>query len=320
VVDFLRKFFPKKDDDADVDVDADTLPLDTVVEEKPKGVPSEATTAPLTEEQLQEITKGSQRIEPPQLVMGVAHNVGRQRENNEDAIFYFSANISVDSNKLPMGLFIVSDGMGGHKNGEVASENAVRAMGNHVITKLYQPLFGTRPHPPDESLQEIMRSGVFEANQAVLKNAPGGGSTLTAVLLMNTQMTIAHVGDSRAYAVYLDGRVQTLTRDHSLVERLKELGQITAEEASVHPQKSMLYRALGQGEPTEPDIFTASLPQPGYLMICSDGLWGVLDEDDIFNIITSAPNPQRASQNLVDAANSAGGPDNIAVILVRMSD
>ena len=137
---------------------------------------------------------------------------------------------------------------------------------------------------------------------------------------MNTQMTLAHVGDSRAYAVYLDGRVQTLTRDHSLVERLKELGQITAEEASVHPQKSMLYRALGQGEPTEPDIFTASLPQPGYLMICSDGLWGVLDEDDIFNIITTAPNPQRACQNLIDAANSAGGPDNIAVILVRMSD
>ena len=318
MVDFFRKLFPKKD--GDVDVDADTLPLDTVVEEKPKGVPSEATTAPLTEEQLQEITKGSQRIDPPQLIVGVAHDVGRQRDNNEDALFYFSANISVDTNKLPMGLFIISDGMGGHKNGEIASENAVRALGNHVITKLYQPLFGPHPRPPEESLQEIMRSGVFEANQSVLKNAPGGGSTLTAVLVMNTQMTIAHVGDSRAYAVYLDGRVQTLTRDHSLVERLKELGQITAEEASVHPQKSMLYRALGQGEPTEPDIFTASLPQPGYLMICSDGLWGVLAEDEIFNIITSAPNPQRASQNLVDAANSAGGPDNIAVILVRMSD
>ena len=137
---------------------------------------------------------------------------------------------------------------------------------------------------------------------------------------MGTQMTIAHIGDSRAYSIFLDGRMQTLTRDHSLVKRLEELGQITSEEAAVHPQKSMLYRALGQGEPSDPDVFTASLPQPGYLLLCSDGLWNVVSDEEIFTIVTSSPNPQRACQNLVDAANAAGGPDNIVAVIVRMSD
>jgi protein phosphatase len=302
----------------------DTIPLQKVqykVDQETMPAPTnEATTAPLTDEQLKEITQGSQKIEPSQLIVGAGHNVGRQRDNNEDALFYFNANLSADTNKLPMGIFIVSDGMGGHKNGEVASETAVRVVGNYVLNKLYKPLFDLNPNPPEESLQEIMRTAVFEANKWVLQEAPGGGATLTAVLVINTQMTLAHVGDSRAYAIYLDGRVQALTRDHSLVERLKELGQITDEEAQVHPQKSMLYRALGQGEPTEPDVFTASLPQPGYLLICSDGLWGVISEDDIFNVVSAAPSPQRACQDLIDAANAAGGPDNIAVILVRMSD
>ena len=165
-----------------------------------------------------------------------------------------------------------------------------------------------------------MKVGVQQAHARIEKAAPGGGTTLTAVITLGSQMTIAHVGDSRAYNVFLDGRMQQLTRDHSLVKRLEELGQITAEEAVHHPQKSMLYRALGQGDSPDPDIFTASLPQPGYLLICSDGLWGVLSEDQIFQVISDSPNPQRACQNLVDAANSYGGPDNITVILARLTN
>jgi serine/threonine protein phosphatase PrpC len=262
----------------------------------------------------------TQRIEPQQLVVGVGRNVGRQRENNEDAIYSNTGTISASTSTLPFGIFIVADGMGGHKNGELASEMAVRTMGHNLVRRLHEPLFGPYPQPPDESLQEIMKSGVRIAHEEINKNAPGGGTTLTAVLVINTQMTIAHVGDSRAYAVFLDGRMQLLTRDHSLVKRLEELGQITSEEAAVHPQKSMLYRALGQGEAPDPDVFTASLPHPGYLLVCSDGLWGVLPEDEIFKIIIDAPSPHRACQNLIDAANAAGGPDNITTILARMSD
>lgn len=279
-----------------------------------------ATTAPLSEEQIDEMLLESQRVEPAQLIVGSGRNVGRQRTNNEDSLFTLTSTIAVDSTNLPFGIFIVADGMGGHKNGEVASEIAVRAMSKHIMAKLYDPIFGISPEYPEESLQEIMRSGVHEAHRTITKQASGGGSTLSAVLIMGTQMTVAHIGDSRAYSIFLDGRMQTLTRDHSLVKRLEELGQITSEEAAIHPQKSMLYRALGQGEPSDPDIFTASLPQPGYLLICSDGLWNVVSDEEIFNIISTSPSPHRACQNLVDAANAAGGPDNIAAILVRISD
>ena len=164
-----------------------------------------------------------------------------------------------------------------------------------------------------------MKVGINQAHRNIMEAAPGGGTTMTAAITIGSQMTLAHVGDSRAYSVYLDGRMQLLTRDHSLVKRLEELGQITAEEAAIHPQKSMLYRALGQGEAPEPDIFTASIPNPGYLLICSDGLWGVVSEERVFQIISESASPQRACQNLVDAANAAGGPDNITVILVRLS-
>jgi len=281
---------------------------------------SEAETAPLSEEQLNEIASQGQRIEPLQLITGAARNVGKSRDKNEDSLFLHTSLIGAGTSSLPFGIFIIADGMGGHQYGEMASETAVRTMGNYLINKLYTPLYGMNPSPPGESLQEIMKVGIAQSHKNIMEAAPGGGTTMTAVISIGTQMTLAHVGDSRAYAIYLDGRMQLLTRDHSLVKRLEELGQITAEEAAIHPQKSMLYRALGQGDVPEPDIFTASLPNPGYLMLSSDGLWGVLSEERIFQIISESPSPQRACQNLVDAANAAGGPDNITVILVRLSD
>lgn len=281
---------------------------------------SSASTTPLTPEQLAEIATQAQRIEPSQLIVGIGRNCGRQREKNEDAVFTHTSTIAAASTSLPFGVYVVADGMGGHKFGDKASEIAARTMGDHIISRLYSPLFGPQPNPPNEALQEIMKMGFFYAHENITKLTSSGGTTLTAVLIIGTQMTIAHVGDSRAYGVFLDGRMQLLTRDHSLVKRLEELGQISPEEAAMHPQKSMLYRALGQGDAPEPDIFTASLPHPGYLLICSDGLWGVISEDDMFKIISEAPNPPRACQNLIDAANAAGGPDNITVVLVRMSD
>jgi serine/threonine protein phosphatase PrpC len=281
---------------------------------------SEAETAPLSEEQLNEIAAQGQRIEPLQLISGAARNVGKSRDKNEDSIFTHTSLIGAGTASLPFGIFIVADGMGGHQYGEMASETAVRTMGSYLIDKLYSSLYGTDASPPEESLQEIMKVGITKSHKNIMEAAPGGGTTMTAVITIGTQMTLAHVGDSRAYSIYLDGRMQLLTRDHSLVKRLEELGQITAEEASIHPQKSMLYRALGQGDVPEPDIFTASLPNPGYLLICSDGLWGVLSEERIFQIISESAGPQRACQNLADAANAAGGPDNITVILVRLTD
>jgi protein phosphatase len=151
----------------------------------------------------------------------------------------------------------------------------------------------------------------------VIKLAPGGGTTLTAAFVLGDQVTLAHVGDSRAYFIYLDGRIQPITRDHSLVRRLQELGQISDREAAEHPQRNVLYRALGQSEPFEPDINTYPFPNAGYLMLCTDGFWGVVPESDVFPIIQSSPNLSIACHRMIEAANANGGPDNISVILVQ---
>jgi len=279
----------------------------------------ELTTAPLSDDQIEPVVV-PQRMEPPQLIVGSARSVGKQRDHNEDSLFTLVTTVAGHTASMPFGVFIIADGMGGHQYGEVASEVATRAMSKYLVQKLYMPIFGITPESPNESLQEILQSGVALAQKSVTDQAPGGGTTLTAVVVLGNRMTIAHVGDSRAYAVYLDGRMSVLTRDHSFVKRLEELGQITPEEAEIHPQRNVLIRALGQSEPFEPDISTAPLPQPGYILICSDGLWGVVSDAEMFRIIVGSQTPQKACQSLIDAANMAGGPDNITAILVRMPD
>jgi len=278
-----------------------------------------ANTAPLTEQQLQSIV-GNQhpRFELQQLISAAGQSVGKQRELNEDSILAITTTMAGNSGNLPFGLYIVADGMGGHQFGEVASNTAIRTVAGYVLRKFHAYLFQIKTDTMDESFQEIMLGAVSDAQKAIQREAPGSGTTLTAALVLGQQITVAHVGDSRAYFVYPDGRIETITRDHSLVKRLEELGHISPEEAENYPHRNVLYRALGQGEILEPDIFTVSFPQPGYLMLCSDGLWGVVAEQDIVRAINESPTLQRACQNLVTAANMAGGPDNISVALVQL--
>jgi serine/threonine protein phosphatase PrpC len=208
--------------------------------------------------------------------------------------------------------------MGGHQHGEIASAIAIRTVANTIVSKLFTTFVNLKPVSPDESLLEIMQGGIQEAHRAITRQVPGGGTTLTAVLIFGNQMTIAHVGDSRAYSIGMDGHMEALTRDHSLVKRLVELGRITPEEATVHPSKNILYRALGQGEPFDPDLNTMQLPESGFILLCSDGLWGVVPDDEIHRIVMTSQTLQEACKDLIEAANSAGGPDNITAILVRV--
>jgi PPM family protein phosphatase len=254
-------------------------------------------------------------MEPPQILAACGQSTGLQRDHNEDALFTLTTNLISDTRHIRFGLYIVADGMGGHQNGEVASAAAIRTMAGYVLRKIYLPLFSNTAIAPEESLQEIMGLAVLDAHKFILKQAVGGGTTLTAALVLGDQMTIAHVGDSRAYAIHQDGKMELLTRDHSLVKRLEELGQITTDEAAVHPQRNVLYRALGQGEPLEPDIVTAHIPENGFILLCSDGLWGVVEEEKILEIIASASSPDQACHQMIQAANEAGGPDNISAIL-----
>jgi protein phosphatase len=287
---------------------------------KPTSVETHSTaaTAPLGEVHAWDDVSSQANGKFTHLVAGSALDVGQRRENNEDALLSVSGALGSGSKTQPFGIFVVADGMGGHRSGEIASEMAVRSLGNSLIQKLYKPLFGPNPQPTEESLREMMEAAVQEANHAVKGAAPGGGCTLTAALVVGTQLVIAHLGDSRAYAIYRDGRIKPLTQDHSLVKRLQELGQLSEAEAASHPQKSVLYRALGQGDNLQADIFTSSLPNAGFLLLCSDGLWGVVDEETIQRIVNSTASPYLACQHLVQAANAAGGPDNICVVLVRL--
>ncbi len=268
----------------------------------------------------EEISAIISQSEYPHLRVGCAKSVGLQRDHNEDALFAISANLTNKMENTLLGLFIVADGMGGHKHGEIASEIAVRSVGSQVLSKVFAPLLAENPSPPQESLKEILQEGVLEAHKAIVKKALGGGTTLTAVLIINERAIIAHVGDSRAYSLTPDGEIQSITRDHSLVMRMMELGQLSPEDAAIHPQRNVLYRALGQGEPLDPDLYTLPLPGGGHILVCSDGLWNVVPEEMITQIILTSPDPQAACQQLIEAANAAGGPDNITAILIRLPD
>jgi serine/threonine protein phosphatase PrpC len=281
--------------------------------------PINVETAPLSEEQLKFVTREDPIVTPSQILVGVGQSVGRQRDHNEDALFYFNSNFANSSKDISFGIFIVADGMGGHEYGEVASSVASKTLGDYVVQKLYSPLFNpSSTTPPNESIQEIIENGIKLAQNAVMQKAPGGGTTITAGLILGDQITIGHVGDSRLYFIYPDGRIEAKTNDHSLVKRLVDLGQISETEAKNHPNKNVLYRALGQSEPFRPDLMNLTIPKPGYILICSDGLWGTVVDEELFRLATNFENPSVSCSKMVDAANKAGGPDNISVILIKI--
>jgi len=249
------------------------------------------------------------------ILVGMAQSVGIERTHNEDSLFVLQGNAAGLETLPDFGLYIVADGMGGHRSGEVASSVSVRSVARRLCEDSILHLLAIDPLADAVPLQDLMRIALEEANQAVVDRVPGGGTTLTAVLHLGHQITIGHVGDSRAY-VLKDGEVRTITRDHSLVKRLEELGQLRPEEAEVHPQRNVLYRAIGQGANLEVDVFSLPIPRDAFLLLCSDGLWGVVPDQEIRRIVTASENPQVACERLVDSANAAGGPDNISAVLI----
>ena len=252
------------------------------------------------------------------LRVGAATDVGRLRAHNEDVLLTFTAELNGDAALDMFGLFILADGMGGHQAGEVASSLAARTVAREVIEHVYVPyLIHGRPDASQTPLAEALTRAVDEASKMVYHNVPGGGTTLTSILIVNDRALIAHVGDSRAYVCH-DGALRQITRDHSYVDRLVELGQLTAEEAAVHPHKNVLYRAVGQEGLLEVDTHLETLPAGGRLLLCSDGLWSMISDGEIGRIVAGAAGAQAACEQLVDAANAAGGRDNITAVVVEI--
>ena len=231
-------------------------------------------------------------------------DVGQVREGNEDALL------------IRDGLFAVADGMGGHLAGEVASATALELLENSLDGRVFQDA---------EAARNALSETVVEANRQVTALADenpeyrGMGTTLTAAMVEGRRVHIAHVGDSRAYLLR-DGQLRQLTDDHTLVQHLVDEGQITAAEAESHPQRSIITRAIGVADEVEVDTFTLDLRPGDQLLLCSDGLTGVIEDADIAARLESDDPAQEVVDHLVALANDAGGPDNITVLLLRYDD
>lgn len=258
------------------------------------------------------------RPSPTRFTVGLAQHVGQVRTHNEDVLLAFTGELSGLEPMPHIGLFVVADGMGGHSLGERASGIAGRTLARVALEHILPSLLADpRSDYERPSLTEVMDLAMAEANRAVVQVVPEGGTTLTGALIVGDQLILCHVGDTRAYVIS-DGRMEQLTRDHSLVQRLKEMGQLTDDEAAVHPQRSVLYRAVGQGEGLEADVISRRLSPGSILIVCSDGLWSLVPDHVIYQIIRQSPSIQDACDALVRAANEAGGPDNITVVIVQL--
>lgn len=252
------------------------------------------------------------------LQFGQSTDVGMVRTNNQDAmlsLYYASRSIE---DRPDFGLFIVADGMGGHHDGEKASAIVTQAIAHEVMTNIFMPMLAMDEENNDSPpLTELLVKAIQQANTSVLSDVPDGGTTVTATAVVGNLAYFAHVGDSRAYLI-AKNKIEQVTRDHSLVQRLIELEQLTPEEALDHPQQNVLYRAIGQNDSLEVDALTRRLPANSYLLLCSDGLWGILDNDTILRTVQENPNPQKACDKLVALANTKGGRDNITAVMLHI--
>ncbi len=250
-----------------------------------------------------------------QIVSGGATSVGRVRANNEDCFKIVE----------PLNLFVLSDGMGGEAHGEIASALAVETLVKHCQETEADPamtVFGDMPAAWSERTKRLS-SAVHLANKSIYDSAQehpeqhGMGATLTAVWIDGARVSIAHVGDSRAYLLR-SGSLQQLTSDHSLVAEQVRRGILTPAEAEKSEMQSVLLRALGAHEEIEVDAEEHTVFGRDILLLCSDGLTRMVTEPEIAGTLQAEPDPTKAAQRLVELANDQGGADNVTVVVVRV--
>ena len=234
-------------------------------------------------------------------------DIGKVREMNQDA-YYISDSLS------EVKLYLLADGMGGYKGGEIASQLAVKCAKNYIENNFVET-------PKDrESLIQLVASSMEYANMVVYekskenKEFEGMGTTLEVCLIYNNKAYIGHIGDSRIYRIRKNF-IRKLTQDHSYVQKLVKDGTITKEEAEVHPKKNMLLKALGCNAFVEPDVAVKGFLRDDIILMCSDGLTNMVKQQDIFEIASG--NIEKAPIRLVDLANENGGLDNVTVVVIK---
>jgi serine/threonine protein phosphatase PrpC len=254
---------------------------------------------------------------------GQATHPGQKHARNEDAVITFTYDKEQDGHTVPIGFYLVADGMGGHDAGDLASRTVNRVVTERIIQIQVLPDLRKSTHKLTlESVPvKILSEAIEKANAVIVAHGQKAnsdlGSTVTAALVIGDVATVANVGDSRTYLLR-DGRLEQITQDHSLVARLVDAGVIQPEEVRSHPQRNQIYRCLGHKPTVDVDTFTVQLRQDDCLILCSDGLWEMVSDAEIQRIVEGARSPQKASDALIEAANRGGGEDNIAVIVVEM--
>jgi serine/threonine protein phosphatase PrpC len=273
---------------------------------------------------------------PIQLQAAGLTDKGRRRADNEDTIYH---KIVPDPDEDATGLFIVADGIGGRLAGEAASYWAVETIktslsdligyrdprATHQFDREELLYLHNTPGIDPDNYQDRIVAAVRRANDAVrgyarhLPNeARDAGSTLSMALVKGLQAYVANVGDSRTYLLR-DGHLGQITVDHSLVQKLIDEGSVQPAQRYTHPQRNVIYRSLGAADNVEVDTYTVRLNPGDFLLLCSDGLWEMIQSPaEIATIILNAPSLEMACQELVAAANAAGGEDNIGVVLARV--
>lgn len=250
-----------------------------------------------------------------EIFSGGVTNVGRVRTNNEDCFRI----------EEPLNLYVLSDGMGGEAHGEIASALAVEALVKHCQETEHDPamtIFGDMPSNWSEKTKRLS-SAVHLANKTIFDSAQahpeqrGMGATLTAAWIDGPRLSVAHVGDSRAYLLR-SGTLQQLTNDHSLVAEQVRRGILTPAEAERSDMQSVLLRALGAHEEIEVESEEHTLFGGDVLLLCSDGLTRMVTEPEIAGTLQAEPDPLKASERLVELANEQGGADNVTAVVVRV--
>ncbi len=233
-------------------------------------------------------------------------DIGKTRSMNQDSF-------SVSENENGLNLYILADGMGGYKGGEIASKVAITAI-NKFITEQFDDIPKNR-----DSILNLIEKSIEFANSAIYEESEEDeelqdmGTTLEVVLIYNNKIHIGHIGDSRIYRIR-KGKMKKITTDHSYVEKLIQDGEITREEAFSHPKKNLLIKALGTDENVEPDLIYTSLDKNDIILMCSDGLTNMVRENRVLEIINNSE--EDCTETLINEANEAGGLDNITVIVI----
>lgn len=237
-------------------------------------------------------------------------HIGKHRNNNEDAIFLFDKPFGCLPN-----LYIVADGMGGHQAGEYASSFAIQSFCDYVNDHKDNII-------NQDNLKSFLNHAIVHTNNIVYAQSKknkiykGMGTTFLVSVFLEDKLYVAHIGDSRLYIIQ-DDKICQLTLDHSFVEEMVRKGEITKKEAINHPNRNVITRAVGTNPTVDIDIYTSTITEDTFTLMCSDGLSNMVKEEDILHIVKENKDLESIAQSLIDKANENGGFDNISVIIIK---